>query len=424
MRWNTIILALVAAGVLAAGAVYFVQKRNPALPPPVASVATPEGVTLHNMIAQNPVPYMQLSIVKGAFRFGDAHGMTAYVTDADTTPGKSSCEGACTSDWPPVVVPAGATAIDDWSIVVRGDGVRQWAYRGKPLYTSAKDKAWGELKGDGAGGTWHVAVPAWANGAPRPPGIGVREIAEALGQGLVDDRGMAIYAGPAETPAACVSPPCAHHFLPVSAPQIVQPVGDFTTIDRADGIRQWVYKQHPLYTYDGDVRLGDANGIGVDPHYPIALIAKYFVPAEVALRPDEKLGGIWTGRDGKSLYYRDITRFTANGSHSARGGDPGVPQVGRVLGLMGCDGACETGHPPLIAPTNAQASGYWTLYERPDGRRQWAYNGYALYGAAADQKPGDLKGNDNYDVLRVETVALRAAVDPYGSGLFWHVSTP
>jgi len=173
-----------------------------------------------------------------------------------------------------------------------------------------------------------------------------------------------------------------------------------------------------------DVRPGDANGLGVDPHYAIALVATYFVPGEVALWPDEKFGGIWTGRDGKSLYFRDITRFTANGSHSARGGDPGVPQVGRVLGLMGCDGTCETSHPPLIAPAGAQASGYWTLYDRPDGRRQWAYNGYALYGASADQKPGDLKGNDNYDVLRVETVALRAAVDPYGSGLFWHVSTP
>ena len=285
---------------------------------------------------------------------------------------------------------------------------------------------WGELKGDGAGGVWHVAAPVWANDAPRPPGIGIREIAEALGQGLVDDRGMAIYVGPAAgaTPPACGKPPCDPGFLPLAAPQIVQPVGDFTTADRPDGIRQWVYKGHPLYTYDGDVRLGDANGMHIDPRYAIALVARYFVPTEVALRPDEKFGGIWTGKDGKSLYFRDITRFTANGSHSARGGDPGVPQVGRTLGLMGCDSGCEASHPPLIAPADAQPSGYWTLYDRPDGRRQWAYNGYALYGASADQKPGDLKGNDNYDVLRVETVALRAAVDPYGSGLFWHVSTP
>src|SRR6185437_3545919 len=125
MRAKTIILALVAVGALAAGVAYVAHKRSPGLPPLVASVATPQGVTLHNMVAQNPVPYMQLSIIKGAFRFGDAHGMTAYVTDADTTPGKSSCEGACMSDWPPVVAPVGATAIDDWSIVVRGDGVRQ-----------------------------------------------------------------------------------------------------------------------------------------------------------------------------------------------------------------------------------------------------------------------------------------------------------
>lgn len=419
MRAKTVILAVLVCGLLAAGAAYLLPRHGGTMPPLTASVATPPGVTLHNMVTQNPVPYMQLSIIKGAFRFGDALGMTAYVTDSDTAPGKSSCEGACASDWPPVLAPAGAAAEGDWSIVVRADGGRQWAYRGKPLYRSVKDTAWGELKGDNASGVWHVAVPAWAD-APRPPGIGIREIAEALGQGLVDDRGMAIYSGP----AAGDTEADAHRFEPVPAPQIVQPIGDFTIVDRPDGVRQWVYKGHPLYTYDGDVRLGDANGVGVDPRYAIALVAKYFVPAEVALRPDEKLGGIWTGKDGKSLYFRDITRFTANGSHSARGGDPGVPQVGRVLGLMGCDGPCETSHPPLIAPADAQPSGYWTLYDRPDGRRQWAYNGYALYGAAADQKPGDLKGNDNYDVPRVETVALRAAVDPYGSGLFWHVSTP
>jgi predicted lipoprotein with Yx(FWY)xxD motif len=421
MRSKAIILAGLAAGILAAGGFYVLHKREDAVPPLSAALATPPGVTLHNMVLQNPVPYMQLSIIKGPFRFGDSHGMTAYMSDADTAPGKSSCEGACASDWPAIVAPAGAKGDGDWSILVRTDGARQWAYRGKPLYTSVKDKAWGELKGDNAGGAWHVAVPTWAGGAARPPGIGIREIAEALGQGLVDDRGMAIYTGPA---ASDDQRPDAHRFQPVSAPQIVQPIGDFTTLDRPDGVRQWVYKGRPLYTYDGDVRLGDANGAGVDPHYSIALVARYFVPAEVALRPSEKLGGIWTGKDGKSLYFRDITRFTANGSHSARGGDPGVPQVGRVLGLLGCDAGCEASHPPLIAPMDAQPSGYWTIYDRPDGRRQWAYNGYALHGAAADQKPGDLEGNDNYDVLRVETVALRAAVDPYGSGLFWHVSTP
>ncbi|WP_378948100.1 hypothetical protein [Mesorhizobium sp. ANAO-SY3R2] len=32
-----------------------------------------------------------------------------------------------------------------------------WAYDKKPVYTSAKDKKAGDMKGDGIGGLWHAA---------------------------------------------------------------------------------------------------------------------------------------------------------------------------------------------------------------------------------------------------------------------------
>jgi len=424
MRSTFLILG---GAVLAAGAAgLFFAHRAPVSAGLDAPLATPPGITLHNTVEQKPLPYALLNIVKGPFRFGDAKGMTAYITDADTTPGKSSCDGDCAAAWPAVTAPAGAKADGDWTIIARSDGSRQWAYRGKPLYTSTRDKGWGQFKGDRVDGVWHVAVPVWNNGAAMPPSISVHEVSQALGQVLVDERGMALYAGPAESDAAgsCAKPPCAHSFVPYEAPQVALPIGDFKPSDRKDGIRQWVYKGLPLYTYDGDVRLGDANGMSADPHYHIALVARYFVPKEVALRPDEKLGGIWTTADGKSLYIRDLLHYTASGAHSARGGDPGLPQLGRIVGLQGCDTQCETIHPPVIAPDGAEPSGFWTLYDRPDGKRQWAYAGYPLYGATLDKKPGDLNGNDDYDTLRVESVALRSAIDAYGPGLFWHVATP
>jgi predicted lipoprotein with Yx(FWY)xxD motif len=420
------ILAILGGLALAAVvAAYFLAGRPAETAHLDAPFATPHGITLHNTVEQRPVPYNLLNIVKGAYRFGDAMGMTAYTTDADTVPGKSTCEGDCATAWPPVAAPAEAKAEGDWTIVLRPDGVRQWAYRGKPLYTSTKDKNWGQLKGDRTDGVWHVAVPVWNNGAPVPPEIAVHEVAEALGQSLVDDRGMALYTGPAigsgSTAEACATP-CAHKFRPYEAPQIALPLGDFTTVDRVDGVRQWVYKGFPLYTYDGDVRLGDANGS--DKRFNIALVARYFVPKQAVLRPDEKMGGIWTTGAGKSLYIRDLLHYTASGAHSARGGDPGLPQLGRTVGLMGCDTACEETHPPLIAPAGSEPSGYWTIYDRPDGRRQWAYAGYALYSSTADTNPGDLRENDDYDVLRVETAALRTALDPFGPGLFWHAANP
>lgn len=417
-----LVTMLVVAG---AALAYFLLGRPVQTARIDAPLATPPGITLHNTVEQRPLPYALLNIVKGPFRFGDAKGMTAYVTDADTVPGKSTCVADCATAWPPVVVPQGAKSEGDWTIVARPDGTRQWAYRGKPLYTSTKDKNWGQLKGDRSDGVWHVAAPVWNNGAPMPPDIAVHEIAQAIGQSLVDDRGMALYTGPSigsDKPEEGCSGSCMHRFHPYEAPQIALPVGDFSAVDRPDGIRQWVYKGMPLYTYDGDVRLGDANG--VDPRYNIALVARYFVPKEAKLRPDEKIGGFWTTEAGNTLYIRDLLHYTASGAHSARGGDPGLPQLGRTVGLLGCDSACEATHPPLIAPAGSQPSGYWTTYDRPDGRLQWAYAGYPLYASTADTKPGDLHGNDDYDTLRVETAALRAAIDPFGPGLYWHAATP
>ena len=48
----------------------------------------------------------------------------------------------------------------DMTIVVRDDGKKMWAYKGKPLYTFKKDTAAGQTTGDGfLNGAWHVAKP-------------------------------------------------------------------------------------------------------------------------------------------------------------------------------------------------------------------------------------------------------------------------
>ena len=40
------------------------------------------------------------------------------------------------------------------------DGSKQWAYKGKPLYTFAKDTKPGDVTGDGfLNGAWHLAMP-------------------------------------------------------------------------------------------------------------------------------------------------------------------------------------------------------------------------------------------------------------------------
>jgi predicted lipoprotein with Yx(FWY)xxD motif len=88
-----------------------------------------------------------------------ANGMTLYTFDRDATPGKSVCNGPCATNWPPLMVQAGAAATGDWSVVARDDGSKQWAYKGKPVYFWAKDQKAGDRTGDGFNGVWRLARP-------------------------------------------------------------------------------------------------------------------------------------------------------------------------------------------------------------------------------------------------------------------------
>lgn len=91
----------------------------------------------------------------------DAAGKTLYTFDRDAAAsGKSVCNGPCIAIWPAFVAAADASATGDYTVVTRDDGSKQWAYRGKPLYTFSKDTKAGERAGDGFNGNiWHVARP-------------------------------------------------------------------------------------------------------------------------------------------------------------------------------------------------------------------------------------------------------------------------
>jgi predicted lipoprotein with Yx(FWY)xxD motif len=86
--------------------------------------------------------------------------MTLYVFDKDAAAsGKSVCNGPCAKNWPPLAAAEGATPSADWTVVVRDDGSKQWAYKGKPVYFWGKDQKPGDRTGDGVNGLWHVAKP-------------------------------------------------------------------------------------------------------------------------------------------------------------------------------------------------------------------------------------------------------------------------
>ena len=91
--------------------------------------------------------------------FVDNNGMTLYTFDRDTSGDKSTCDGKCTERWKPLTATNDAEAKGDFTVIVRSDGSRMWAYRYRPLYTSQSDQAPGDVYGFDP--HWHVARPAF-----------------------------------------------------------------------------------------------------------------------------------------------------------------------------------------------------------------------------------------------------------------------
>lgn len=89
----------------------------------------------------------------------DAKGMTLYTWDNDKTANKSSCNGMCLMNWPALKAEASDQNMDEFTVITRDDGSRQWAYKGKPLYYFRMDAKAGDTAGDGRGMVWHIARP-------------------------------------------------------------------------------------------------------------------------------------------------------------------------------------------------------------------------------------------------------------------------
>jgi predicted lipoprotein with Yx(FWY)xxD motif len=77
----------------------------------------------------------------GAWVYKSFPGLTRlYIYDRDGV-SVSRCTEGCASAWPPLLATIGETGekVGDWTIIVRDDGRRQWAYKGHPVYTRFHD---------------------------------------------------------------------------------------------------------------------------------------------------------------------------------------------------------------------------------------------------------------------------------------------
>ena len=364
--------------------------------------------------------------IRDDIAFTDARGLTLYTYNADPV-GKATCVADCAKEWIPMVAQKGSKGFGEWSLIKRADGAQQWAYKGKALYHFVKDvdpgSIWGNsparfggrrkngageyvgggFRGGGARNAapdlkpvdgWTAALAFPNTGIDVPAGITIKEVPDATGLALVDYRNRTLYAldGDVKREKKLDSA-----WVPAAAAQLAEPKGDFTLVMREDGIKQWAYKGKALFTSSTDLAPGDANGIGVDKKISPAVVYAYFMPGNVTVHNTPGQGRILATATGITLYKREGVVHQSGGGHSLRRGHPNRPAVGRDIGInIKCADDCLQVWHPYTAPANAQPQGFWNVTARPDGTKQWVYQGFALWTYDGDKKPNDMNGNDDF----------------------------
>ena len=372
--------------------------------------ALPSGVTLE-VIMKAPADRRSGMRAEAVSVITRADGMAIYTHDQDRG-GQSLCTGECARLWPPLVVGKDRDSRAGWSQIRREDGSWQRTYLGMPLYVYSKDLKAGERKGDGEGGIWHVAVYQTAPGPVAPDGISARWVGNANAEAFTDHEGRTLYSlvSSAGAKTQCVGD-CARIWSPLSAPMIAKSLGDFSVVSRPDSSHQWAYRGSPLFRFVGDTRSGDANGQFTEPSGVPAVAVAYYIPSGIRLSMTGKHGAIFTTASGQTLYARDKHRF-AQGGHASGGEPPPTTDLSRAVGLAGCDARCVRTWPPLEAPKDAEPADFWSVVTRPEGTRQWAYQGYPLYTYTGDSQSGEINGFDLFDYVDGATA------------LYWRLAKP
>jgi predicted lipoprotein with Yx(FWY)xxD motif len=383
-------------------------------------------------------------------RLGGPAGETLFYSATE-------CLGECAKEFPPLMAHAGAKAFGDWSLIKRDAG-KQWAYQKHPLYRWVKETVAGEVANNV--GLRETAEAKLAEGAKRPTdlmppagwqvarftpwqamslpdGITADFIPAAQAAVLKDFKGFTLYAfdGDARKDGqACSDDGCQVKWLPAVAGGLASPIGDFSIVARKDGSRQWAYRKKPLYRYVGDQLPGDVLGAAVDGRWALAALTQSFRPAGVTVTNVEGYGNMWA-LNGMTLYGGHAF-FKLWGGRNLRDGFRDSYARGKRLGTAACVSRdCRDQWIPFIAPADAVANGFWEVFTREDGTRQWAYKGFALYTKKTDAKPGDLTGQSLYDFAwvggdeaQLERVTFLAQVGGdtrYGSaGIYWTVARP
>jgi predicted lipoprotein with Yx(FWY)xxD motif len=216
-----------------------------------------------------------------------------------------------------------------------------------------------------------VTLAAAASSPPLPAGL--KLVKSGYENLFTDERGFTLYTNDRDASAGeptCIGA-CAKRWPPFVAPAGATPIGSFTIVERADEIQQWAYRGKPLYTYASDPYPGAAFGKDAESVWRVAF-------GQISLPPDVTIvegpfGRVLANQVGLTLY--SPRRLASKGDSP-------------------CNEKCLQNWRPHPAGIMARATGLWSIVTRPDGTRQWAFDGKPLYTYVADRRPGDTLGQD------------------------------
>jgi predicted lipoprotein with Yx(FWY)xxD motif len=217
-------------------------------------------------------------------------GASVYAL-ADERPGKLVCDANCTRDWSPVLAPALSRPQGAFTVFERLPGIRQWAFRGEPLYTRISEERTHSLEGSDVPG-WHNV---YTQKAPPPPADFTVQDSPG-GLVLADSRGRTVYiyhcGDDALDQLACDYPdaPQAYRFAVCGGgdparclktfPYVLATPGVKSTsrvwsvlaIDprtghlavpgQADALHVWAFRRRPVFTCSFDQKPGDLRADG------------------------------------------------------------------------------------------------------------------------------------------------------------------
>jgi predicted lipoprotein with Yx(FWY)xxD motif len=249
----------------------------------------PDGPGRREPVGPHPniPPAFDTRIVGTGLMLVNTAGFAVYSWDGDGLE-KSNCNAECLKKWSPVLAAETSQPQGEWTIIQRSPGVRQWAFRKKPVYTYIADNKPKSMLGSDEPG-WHNVytqrAPAW------PAEFKQQET--HLGLVLADSHGKTIYVyscgddaldqqicdHPSSTQAyrlaVCGGGDaglCLKTWPPVVAAKDAKaPSRSWTAIDidpltghyakpgQPGAMHVWAFRGRPVYTF-ADERPGDVDG--------------------------------------------------------------------------------------------------------------------------------------------------------------------